>query len=89
MKKRWGHTHKHTTTTTTTTPTWGRIIVADGIYSVGDKNKLGMNNSNKFGTTNNAEIEPPSQYIPVERGERKRTIEEEDGGDKYKEGGGR
>ena len=28
-----------TTTTTTTTPTRGRIIVPDGIYSVGDKNQ--------------------------------------------------
>ena len=27
----------HTDTHRQTTPTWGRIIVADGIYSVGDK----------------------------------------------------
>ena len=32
MKKRWGHTH---TDTNDTHP--GRIIVPDGIYSVGDK----------------------------------------------------
>ena len=34
VKKRWGQTQ----TQTHTTPTRGRIIVADGIYSVGDKN---------------------------------------------------
>ena len=36
-EKKWGHTH----TQTQTTPTRGRIIVADGIYSVGDKKLTG------------------------------------------------
>jgi hypothetical protein len=34
-EKKWGQTDTHTHTQTT--PTRGRIIVADGIYSVGDK----------------------------------------------------
>ena len=40
-EKKWGQTDTQTDrhTHTQTTPTRGRIIVADGIYSVGDKNE--------------------------------------------------
>jgi len=38
MKKKWGHTDKQTNKHTNDTHP-GRIIVPDGIYSVGDKNK--------------------------------------------------